>query len=363
MKILLLSSERGWRGGEVHIFCLAEYLRQYGVEVTIVCRKNSESHKHCISNNFSYINAGQKNVFDLLSAWKIYRFCKKNRVDIIHAHSSKSFGVAVLAAFIFNFQAKIIFTKHTVFPISKTFLTWLRYNNKYLKAAIGVSEVVCKQLKAIILNESKVVKVLNSVTVNLVEPLSKEKMGLGNYIVLGTCSALTAEKNITLFIDILAELNKLSIPFKAIVIGDGADRNKLEEYAKKQGVESEIIFTGFHSNSSDMINALDIFVQTSTLEGFGLSLLEAFTLGKVCVTTNVGAAKEIITQGVDGFVVDSFDKHEFVSTIKALANNPDRMMEVGAAAKIASQSFSVSKMAENTIDVYRKVLKECSLRD
>ena len=76
MKVLHLSSEKTWRGGEQQIAYLIEELDKLGVENFVTCRKNSVFEKHCIDNLIEHITLPFRNSYELGSANQIKNFCR-----------------------------------------------------------------------------------------------------------------------------------------------------------------------------------------------------------------------------------------------------------------------------------------------
>lgn len=104
----------------------------------------------------------------------------------------------------------------------------------------------------------------------------REKLNLkSNAILLIHVGMLNPIKNHKFLIDIIKELKDQEINYKLICIGEGNQREYLENYAVSQRVSSLVSFLGHKNNIADFLSAADIFVFPSLHEGFGISLLEA----------------------------------------------------------------------------------------
>jgi Glycosyltransferase len=357
ISILLLSSEAGWRGGEVHIFLLAKYLTELGVDVTIGCKPNSKSMDKANELGLKVLTVGLHNAIDVKSAFRIARYSQDKRIQIIHAHSSKSHAVAIMAAAILGCESKIVITKHTLFPISRSFTTKMRYSSRHLSAAVGVSEQVCQQLLAVIPDSDKVVRVFNAVEVDehkLIE--RQEVIHDEDAFVVGTCCALTSEKNLHLFVDVIAILKSRNYNVKGIIVGDGVEIGMLKYYVHMHGLDDTIQFLGFKPNAYRYTNVFDLYLQTSLSEGFGLSLLEACLLGKICITSNVGAATEIVASGA-GVVVDGYEPTSYADAVESYIVNGELPTSVGLQSRAKSSIFSPVSMAKDTLSLYERILK------
>ncbi|MBX2976369.1 MAG: glycosyltransferase family 4 protein [Ignavibacteriaceae bacterium] len=104
-------------------------------------------------------------------------------------------------------------------------------------------------------------------------------------------------------------------------IGDGEDKLKIEDYIQKKGLENFVHLLGYlsHEKLADYLNASDLYIMGSYKEGWSTSLVEAVSCGVPCCVTNFSSAKEIITEGKDGFIAERHDEGLFAKLMnKAL---------------------------------------------
>lgn len=92
--------------------------------------------------------------------------------------------------------------------------------------------------------------------------------------------------------------------FQWFFVGDGPDRQALEQQAHDLGVENEIRFVGMQANPYPYMQAADIYVQSSRFEGFGLTVTEAKILGRAIVCTNFPTAFNQLVNGKNGLIVE-----------------------------------------------------------
>ena len=109
-----------------------------------------------------------------------------------------------------------------------------------------------------------------------------------------SCGRITKVKGFDLATEAAHILKGKNIGFKWYFVGDGPDRQKIEQLILQYGLEDNIVITGMQKNPYTYINACDIFVQPSYEEAFGLTISEALILGKpVVATKTVGATSQI----------------------------------------------------------------------
>lgn len=107
------------------------------------------------------------------------------------------------------------------------------------------------------------------------------------------------------------------------------------------------------------IEQASVCVFPSFAEALPVSWIEAMALQKAVVASNIGWAKEIIEDGIDGFLVHPTHHKEYAAKINALMNNPDLMITFGVAArKKIEDKFSVGVVSKKNMEFYYSVTKK-----
>jgi glycosyltransferase involved in cell wall biosynthesis len=102
--------------------------------------------------------------------------------------------------------------------------------------------------------------------------------------------------------DLIRALTFLPVAYKALIVGEGEDRQKLESLVTELGLESRVKFVGkrAHDELPALLNASDVFVRPSLSEGLGNSFLEAMAAGIPIIGTPVGGIPDFLQDGVTG---------------------------------------------------------------
>jgi len=111
---------------------------------------------------------------------------------------------------------------------------------------------------------------------------------------------------------------------KFFFIGNGEDYNKIANYVKELQLLDSVFLIGFQNQMtiSNYLNAADLFIMGSFKEGWSTSLIEALVCGTPSCTTNFSSAKDILKDGITGYVLENRNMNEFASLmIKGLAIN------------------------------------------
>lgn len=123
-------------------------------------------------------------------------------------------------------------------------------------------------------------------------------------VTIVTVGRYTPQKNYILAIEAAANLHKRGLDFVWYAVGEGEERSRMETAIATNHLEDRFILLGAKRNPYPFIKAADIYVQTSSFEGYCLTLAEARMLNRPCVTTNFDVVWEQMVQGENGLVVD-----------------------------------------------------------
>jgi glycosyltransferase involved in cell wall biosynthesis len=145
-----------------------------------------------------------------------------------------------------------------------------------------------------------------------------------------------------------------------VIIGEGPLKIKLIELAKKNGIEKNVIFTGFvpYKKTPQFFAASDIFVHPSNVESMGRVILEAEASGKPVIATNIGGIPEAVNEH-SAILVPSKNPEILAKGILNLLKNETLSKKMGQEGrKLAVTEFEFWKQEEKLVSYYKKVLNE-----
>src|SRR3990172_4646606 len=119
------------------------------------------------------------------------------------------------------------------------------------------------------------------------------------------------------------------IPAKLLMIGDGPDRTTAEWLVREKGLTRDVIFLGKQNQVQEVLNCADVLLLPSDLESFGLAALEAMACGVVPVCSRVGGVPEVLTDGVEGYLVEPRDVKTMAERALQILTSPERREQMG----------------------------------
>jgi len=133
---------------------------------------------------------------------------------------------------------------------------------------------------------------------------------------------------------------------RLVVVGDGRRRGELEALVAERGLGDAVSFLGLRRDVPRLLAGGDVFALSSVHEGVPISVIEAMTAGLPVVSTDVGALRDLVTDGVDGFLVPAGDASGLADRLTRLADDPALRTRLGEHARTrAREEFTVENTA------------------
>ncbi|HTZ73462.1 MAG TPA: N-acetyl-alpha-D-glucosaminyl L-malate synthase BshA [Candidatus Aquilonibacter sp.] len=147
------------------------------------------------------------------------------------------------------------------------------------------------------------------------------------------------------------------MPAKLVMIGDGPDRGAAEYIARKKRLTKDVLFLGKQDRVHEKLGVADVLLLLSDEESFGLAALEAMACEVPVVATKVGGVPEVVTNGVDGYLVEPRDVDAAAKAVLDILTLPDRGRAMGEMArKNARRRYCSNDIIPKYEEYYEKVL-------
>jgi glycosyltransferase involved in cell wall biosynthesis len=262
----------------------------------------------------------------------------------------------------------IISTIHNIDFGGKLREKLLRYTDKFHDVTIAVSQTVADTMvKKGVVSKEKIRIIYNGIEDKKMEidknisrkKISKE-LGISNEkFILISVGRLTKQKGYPYMIDAM-QILKQNFDLIWIILGEGEERTNLEKEIQAKNLQKHIFLLGNVENVEEYLNASDIFVMPSLWEGLPLSLLEAMAASLPVIATRVGGIPEVITDGINGFLVAPRSSQELAKKIKYVLNLPSDTREkiVKIARETITHKFSLNKMINEYQKLYQELIEK-----
>lgn len=215
---------------------------------------------------------------------------------------------------------------------------------KCFDSIVVISDVVQQTLAQLFGITENVVKISNSVDSEKMALLSQEEVPLPGKKLFTTLGRLDYNKNQMLLLKAAKEVKKLRDDFAVYVLGEGEERQALEQYIRENGLEKNVKILGFIENPYPYMKNSVATVLTSLSEGFSLVLVESVMLNTPIISTDVGVAKELIEKYHCGDLIP-YDEEELASVMIRYLNKYDGF----------SDSFSIGDVFDIKTEVRKTV--------
>ena len=309
-----------------------------------------------IEDKVSYLFLEKKKKIDVKAVLKLRKYIKKNKVEIIHAHSS-SFFIAVLVKLTLP-DIKIIWHDHYGSRVKKS-----KKENKALVClsiffnSIFVVNLQLEQWSKKNMLCNKVFFIPNFTKVNTeCEQLTKLKGEEGKKIVF--LANLKNPKNHIFILKAFADLKLDETGWSLHLIGrDYLDwySEELKMFIKSHSLENQIHLYGEKSDIQYILSQATIGVLASTEEGFPVTLLEYALANLAVVSTNVGYCSTIIKNGFSGLLFDPKDDFELKLQLQKLTQNDELREKIAGNFKASViEEYSEKGVIKRLIAAYKK---------
>lgn len=295
----------------------------------VVTRKEGNL-KSTINKKVNYFFLNRKHRFDFMAVFKLRKYCKKNDIRTIQAHSS-SFFIACMVKIIYP-KVKILWHDHNgigVIP-KREGAIYLQFFSIFFKGVIAVNielenwakrKLFCKN---IIYLQNYVIgkKNYNKVTF-LKGENGKRVLYLAN---------LRHQKNHFLLIEVIKNVNKDFPDWTFHFVGNDSNDDystRLKAKIKEYNLEKAIFIYGSKEDTENIINQCDLAVFTSNSEGLPVALLEYGFFSKPVVSTNVGQIPFIVEHGKCGLISKIGDLEAFSVNLSTLMADEELRLKFG----------------------------------
>ena len=308
---------------------------------------------------------------DLRSIFALRRICILLQPELVQSHGSLSGRIAARAC-----GAKIIYTRHSVFPVSPRLKAgpahwasrWL--NRHYADLCLAVSPAAEENLLELGARKDRIVTMMNGAPA-LTPASAEEKQALRQKYGLaegeftaGILARLEEYKGQTTVVDAAKILEEQGRHLKILICGVGSMEAPLRQKIRELGLENTVILCGFVENVAGVLSILDVQLNASTgTETSSLALIEGMSLGLPTIASAYGGNPYLIRDGQEGLLFRPGDARQLAACIARLMDDPALGQTLGRNGNAAyMEKYTARAFAANVEAAYERALGKGAAR-
>jgi glycosyltransferase involved in cell wall biosynthesis len=367
LQVLFVLNNLDIGGSERKVLRLVRRLHEKGVAVGMACLNGPHTLRGEVPAGVPLWQLGRRGRFSIVATWRLRRIVAQCRpATLVSVNLYPSLYVLVCAALVGAPRPRTVGLVNTsTFVQSFARRSFYRALLPRLRATIHGSEAqraswfdrgaAAARRSAVIYNGVDLAEFDRERVREQAEALRARLAIPPGRFVIGNVGRLSREKNHEVLLQALQRLRSSGVEAHLLLVGDGAMRETLRERAAELGVRSRVAFAGALSDVRPALAAMDVFVLPS-VETFSNAALEAMAMRLPVILSSIGGAREMVDDGVEGFVVTPTEMHaRLPALLAALCADVRRRARLGTAARErVERSFSLDAMVAR----YEGVLTE-----
>jgi glycosyltransferase involved in cell wall biosynthesis len=377
MKILFLVNDFSFGGAERHLVTLAAGLSRRGHEVQVASIKAAGPaaplaaalREEGVYGQFCLHSRGS---LDWQALARLVRLLRDARPQIVVATSQYALMYACLARLRCRTGPALAYICHSMGVLRHTRAERLRFAvyrwfYRMADCVVFVSELQKSFVHALGVRPRRAEVVHNGVNLahfdaaalaGAAQGLRAEHGLQASDLVVGLCAVLREEKRPLDLLEAIARLRQSGVAARAVVIGDGPLRPRIEARIAALGLERAVVLAGYREDVRPWLAACDVLALTSATEAFPMATLEAMALGRPLVASAVGGLPEQVTDGDNGLLYPAGDVPRLAGALQRLCDPAVRARMGLRAQAIVRQRFDVQHMTDRYQAIFASLLPE-----
>ena len=377
IKVLHIITQLELGGAQKNVLQILAGLDQQKYDIYLISSRGlldeeAKNIPHLHLKFLSFLKRQPNPIFDVLAFIFLIFFIKNKKIHIVHTHSSKA-GILGRWAARFSGVPVIIHTihgwgfhDHGMRFLNKFYIFLEKCAAKISKKLIAVSENDIRMgLKEGIGSREQYALIRCSLEPGFLSGKQesaeyyKTSFKIENhYKVAGMVACLKKQKNPLDFVRAADCVLNKNPHTKFLLIGDGVGRSRIESEIKKRQLQDNIFLLGWRKDVKKIMACVDVFVLTSLWEGLPVVLLEAMGCSKPIVAYDVGGVREVVKDGINGFLVKPKDFKELSIKVNLILENDELRHRMGACGQrlALSEEFSHDHMMKQIQRLYEDSL-------
>lgn len=340
----------------------------HNIEVELLCIKDSTLQNEAKSSGIITHSINSDSYFNPAGIFRILQLISKGKFDLIHTQASRDLWMLVPGLKLAGSKIPLVFTKQVgSFIVKRDLLHRIIYNRVDL--AFAISGVIKKNMiDTTPLLPEKIRLLYNCIDVNRFDPANARRSAIRkefnvakSELLIGMMARFSPGKGHEEFLGAAKLLKEIYNNLKFVIVGKASYgeeeyERKIKDLAAKSGL-SDVIFTGFRKDTSNVLSAMDIFVFPSHAEAFGIALIEAMAMQLPTVGSNADGVLDITIDGGTGYLFENKNVHDLCDKISKLIKSKEDRIKFGKAGRNrVIDKFNLEKQTAEIIEIYSSLI-------
>lgn len=354
MKILQVITSLSTGGAEKLISEISPMLRDKGHQIDVLAFDGTDTafKKTLTDKGIMVYSFGKEcNVYNPLFIFRLAKIMKN--YDIVHTHNTAPQLFAAIGSLLYS--VLLCTTEHTTSNRRRDW-KWYALIDKWMysryRKVICISDSTEQNLREFIKdNSDKICTISNGINVtSYSHAVSIDKSTISKHPerkVVAMVAGFRYQKDQE---TLIRAFNYLPEDYELWLVGDGERRSMIEQCIKDNNLENRVLLLGIRSDIPSILKSVDVVVQSSHWEGFGLAAVEGMAAGKPVVASDVEGLAQVV-EGA-GILFTLGDDKQLADIIKQLMEDHTFSQQVSATCWERAQKFDIQKMVDAYNEVY-----------
>jgi glycosyltransferase involved in cell wall biosynthesis len=354
VNILYVESSRSWGGQEYRTCLEINWLNAHGHEAWLICNPDSQVHSKALELGTRMVTMPLVNRFDPICSLRLWKFCRKNKIDLLKTYSSKDHWICLP---LFLCGIPLSRARCITDPIGNRSRAFVFKHG--CSQIVADASVIKRQLVEEHGIDAANIEVIGSaVDLQKFKPPRdgvkfRRELGIADEIpLIGNIGMIRPDKGQLELVKAVPLVLQKRPDARFVVVGQGTGILKrginVRNAIDRAGLADKIIMAGYRWDTPEVFAACDMIVIVSLrTEASPIVLREAFASGRPVIATKVGDIPEIVRDRENGLLIEPGNPQALASAILEFISDPELAARCAAnGLRYATENFSFDKMMD-----------------
>jgi glycosyltransferase involved in cell wall biosynthesis len=366
VNILYVESSRSWGGQEYRTCLEINWLNAHGHQAWLICNPDSQVHSKASELGTRLVTMALRSRVDPLGSLRLWKFCRKNRIDLLKTYSSKDHWICLP---LFLCGIPLSRARCITDPIGSRSRAFV-FKHGCSQIVADASVIKRRLVEKHGIDPAKIEVIGSAVDLEKFKPPRdrtkfRREIGLGNETpLIGNVGMIRPDKGQLELVKSAPLVLEKRPDARFVIVGQGTGILKrginVRNAIDRAGLADKIIMAGYRWDTPNVYAACDLIVIASLrTEASPIVLREAFASGRPVIATKVGDIPEIVRHRENGLLIEPGNTQALASAILEFISDPELATHCAANGLLyATENFSFDKMMDAKLRADLAVLRK-----